>query len=162
MRQAFSLLELLLAIALSGVMAMLTVFYLDTDNISKENIELELQSHFNIITPTILQCKDLTNIMPIQSNGSLASDTLLNTLECNTSTPYLIDGGKGAFIPKPLVLFSDYTATQNASEFYFSTSTELNSVSDDALQELVSDYSANQYELTSDATTTTLKFYLSR
>ncbi len=162
MRQAFSLLELLIAIALSGVMAVFGSFYLDTLTISKENIKLELESHFNIITANILQCKDLTNSMPIQSNGSLASDTLLNTLECNTTTPYILDGGRSGFIPPPLLNFTEYRATQDASEFYFSTTTTINSINDEALQELITNYSSNQYELTSDATTTILKFYLSR
>jgi len=162
MRKAFSLIELLIVITLSGVMAILAFNYLNMETISKENIKLELQSHFNIITATILQCKEYSNIMPIQSNGSEASDTLLNTLDCNTSTPYSLDGGKGSFIPPPLNNFTAYTATQNASEFYFSTTTGINSYNDEVLQELQNSYSTSQYELTSNATTTTLKFYLSR
>ncbi|MEA3371688.1 MAG: prepilin-type N-terminal cleavage/methylation domain-containing protein, partial [Campylobacterota bacterium] len=162
MRKAFSLIELLIVITLAGVTAILAFNYLNMESISKNNIKLELQSHFNIITATILQCKEYSNIMPIQSGGSEASDTLLSTLECNTTTPYQLDGGKGAFIPPPLNDFTAYTATQNASEFYFSTRTSINSYSDEVLQELQTNYSTNQYELTSDATTTTLKFYLSR
>ncbi len=162
MRRAFSLLELLIVITLSGVMAIFAFNYLNMETISKENIRLELQSHFNIITATILQCKEYSNIMPIQSNGSEASNTLLNTLDCNTTTPYSLDGGRGSFIPLPLNDFTDYRATQNASEFYFSTTTDINSYNDEVLQDLQSTYSVNQYELTSDATTTTLKFYLSR
>ncbi len=162
MRQAFSLLELLLAIALGGVMAIYASLYLNTTTISRENIKLELQSHFNIITTTILQCKDLSNSMPIQDDGSLADNTLLNLLECDTSTPFPLDGGKSGFIPKPLLNFTAYTASENGSEFYFSTSTEIDSINDEALQELESGYSTNQYELTYDATTAYLKFYLSR
>ena len=162
MRKAFSLLELLIVITLSGVMAILAFNYLDMETISKENIKLELQSHFNIITATVLQCKEYSNIMPIQSDGSEASDTLLNTLECNTTTPYSLDGGKGSFIPPPLNDFTAYTATQNLNEFYFTTTTSINSYNDEVLQELQNTYSSNQYELVSDATTTTLKFYLSR
>ncbi len=162
MRKAFSLLELFVAITLAGVMALFAFNYLNTKTLSKENIKLELQSHFNIITATILQCKEYSNIMPIQSDGSEASNTLLNTLDCNTTTPYSLDGGKGSFIPPPLNNFTAYTATQNISEFYFSTTTTINSYNDEVLQELLSRYSINQYELTSDATTTTLKFYLSR
>ncbi len=143
-------------------MALFAFNYLNTKTLSKENIKLELQSHFNIITATILQCKEYSNIMPIQSDGSEASNTLLNTLDCNTTTPYSLDGGKGSFIPLPLNDFTDYRATQNANEFYFSTTTTINSYNDEVLQELTSRYSTNQYELSSDATTTTLKFYLSR
>ena len=162
MRRAFSLLELLIVIALSGVMAILAFNYRDMTAISQENIKLELQSHFNIITATILQCKEYSGIMPIQSNGSEASATLLNSLDCNTTTPYSLDGGKGSFIPLPLNNFTAYTATQNASEFYFSTTTNINSYNDTVLQELQANYSVKQYELVSNATTTTLKFYLSR
>ena len=99
MRKAFSLLELLISIALAGLMAYATSFYLDTASITKQNIKTQLQSHFNIITSVILQCKEYSNIYPIQSGGALASDTLLNTLECNTTAPYQLDGGKGSFIP---------------------------------------------------------------
>ena len=162
MRSAFSLLELLIVITLSGVMAILAFNYRDMQTISQENIKLELQSHFNIITATILQCKEYSGIMPIQSNGSEASGTLLNTLDCNTTTPYALDGGKGSFIPLPLNNFTDYTATQTGSEFYFSTTTPINSYNATVLQELQATYSLKQYELISNATTTTLKFYLSR
>ena len=162
MRKAFSLVELLIVIALSGVMTSFVFSYLNTTTISKENIKLQLQSHFNIITSAVLQCKEFSNIFPIQDNGSLASDTLLNSLDCNTSTIYPLDGGHGAFIPPALTDFSNYTATQTDTEFYFSTSTALNSYNDEVLQELSSTYSTNQYELNSDATTTTMKFYLSR
>ncbi|MDA7818008.1 hypothetical protein N9A28_07445 [Sulfurimonas sp.] len=162
MRRALSLIELLIVISLAGIMTALMVNYLNTETLSKENIKLQLQSHFNIITATILQCKDLTNIMPLQNDGSTASSTLLSTLECNTTTPYALDGGKGSFIPPALTGFTEYTATQNSSEFYFSTSVDLNSYNDEVLQEIQTIYSANQYELTSDATTTSLNFYLSR
>lgn len=143
-------------------MAYTASFYLDIDSISKQNIKTQLQSHFNVITSVILQCKEYSNVFPIQNNGSLASATLLNTLECNTSTPYLLDGGKGSFIPPALENFTQYRATQNGSEFYFSTSTPLNSVNDEVLIELNSTFSANQYLLTHDASTAYLNFYLSR
>jgi type II secretory pathway pseudopilin PulG len=162
MRQAFSLLEIFIAIALAGVMAYTTSFFLDTKSISKQNIKTQLQSHLNVITSVILQCKEYSNAYPIDSNGSLASTTLLNTLECNTTTPYQLDGGKGSFIPPALDNFTAYTATQNGSEFYFSTTTAINSVNDEVLLELNTTYSLNQYELTHDATTAFLNFYLSR
>lgn len=100
--------------------------------------------------------------MPIQSNGSLANNTLLNTLDCNTSTPYPLDGGKGTFIPPPLNNFTDYTATQNGSEFYITTTTAINSRNDDVLKDLNSTYSAQQYVLTYDTSTAYLNFYISR
>ena len=162
MRKAFSLIELLVVIALTGVMTIFAFNYLSTETISKENIKLELQSHFNIITATILQCKEHSNLMPIQSDGSQASNTLLSTLECDTTTPYPLDGGKGSFIPPPLNGFSEYRATQNISEFYFSSTALINSYNDEVLQDLQANYSQTQYELTHDATTATIKFYLSR
>ena len=162
MRRAFSLLELLIVIALLGVMAIFSSNYIDITSISKSNIKTEFKSHFNIISSAILYCKELSNVMPIQNGGSPANATLLTVLECNTSTPYLLDGGKGSFIPPPVTGATAYTATQTGSEFYFSTTAVLDSRNDEVLQELESDYSTNQFELTHDATTAYLKFYLSR
>ena len=143
-------------------MSILSVNYLNTTTLSKQNTKTQLQSHFNLITASILQCKELSSVMPIQTNGSLADDTLLTALDCNTSTPYALDGGKDSFIPPPLSGFTPYTAKQTNNEFYFSTSTAINSNNDEVLQELQNNYSVKQYELTRDATDATLKFYLSR
>lgn len=141
-------------------MVTLSFNYLDVSTLSKQDTKTQLQSHFNIISAIVLQCKELSNVMPIQNGGSLASDTLLNTLECNTSTPYEINGGRGAFIPKALNSFTEYKATQIGSQFYFSTSTTMNSSNDEVLQDLQSNYSANQFIY--DAPTASMKFYLSR
>ena len=162
MKKAFSLLELIIAIALAGVIAVLSTNFINFSTISKINIKSELQSHFNIISATILQCKELSNIMPIQIDGSPAAGTLVNTLECNTTTPYALDGGKGSFIPKALTGFTAYTATQSENIFYFSTTASIDSYNDEVLQDLNNSYSINQYELTHDATTAYMKFYLSR
>ena len=142
-------------------MATLSINYYNTSTISKQNIKSELQSHLEIITATIFQCKELSNAMPIQDDGSLADDTLLNTLECNTTTTYKIDGQRGGFIPKALKDFSEYKATQNDNEFYFYTTTKLGSYNDDVLVELNSTYSSSQYELSDDGVDRTMKFYLS-
>jgi len=162
MRKAFSLLELFMSIALAGVMLFSLFIFLNTKSITKSNIKLELQSQLSIITETILQCKEYSNMMPIQDDGADANNTALNTLECNTSTPYKLDGGKNSFIPRAVDGFSDYNATKDGSEFYFSTTTSTNSYNDEVLQELNSTYSTNQYELTRDSSTVQLKFYLSR
>ncbi len=162
MKKAFSLLELLIVIALLGVMTILSVNYYNTTTISKNNTKAQLQSHFEIITAAILQCKELSGIMPIQNDASLASDTFLDSLECNTTTPYQLNGGRNGFIPPPPNGFSEYKATQNNNEFYFSTSTTLNSINDEVLIELNSTYSSQQYELISSGTTRYLKFYLSK
>jgi len=162
MKKAFSLLELFIVIALVGFMAIFSSNFIDITSLSKSNIKTEFQSHFNIISSAILYCKELSDSFPIQNNGSLASDTLLTVLECNTSTPYLLDGGKGSFIPPPVDGTTAYTARQTGTEFYFSTTAVLDSRNDEVLQELNASYSSNQFELTYDATTAYMKFYLSR
>ena len=143
-------------------MAILSFSYLNVTTLSKQNIKTEFQSHLNIITATILQCKDLSNSMPTQAGEVAANGTLLNTLTCNTSPTYQIDGGHGSFIPPPLLNFTAYKATQVGEIFYFTTTTPLASASYEVLQDLQSSYSANQYELTNNGTTATLNFYLSR
>ncbi|MDF1881472.1 hypothetical protein JHD50_09190 [Sulfurimonas sp. MAG313] len=162
MKQAFSLLELFITITLFGVMAIFISSFIDVTHITKSNVKTQLQAHFNAITSSILYCQSLTNSFPIQNDGSLANNTLLSILECNTSTPYLLDGGKGSFVPPALTGMTEYTATEIGTEFYFLTTASVDSLNDEALTELNASYSANQYVLTSDATTTTLKFYLSR
>ncbi len=162
MRKAFSLIELLITVALAGAMAIFSFNFIDSTTLSKESIKTELQSHLNLISSAIFQCKELSNSMPIQSDASLANNTLLNTLDCNTSVPYKLDGGKGTFIPPPLNNFTAYTATQNGSEFYITTTTTINSRNDDVLKDLNSTYSAQQYVLTYDTSTAYLNFYISR
>ena len=162
MRKAFSLLELLLVVALAGAMAIFSFSIMDTKSLSKDVIKTQFQSHLMVISSAIFQCKELSDAMPIDANGSLASASVLNTLECNTSTPYLLDGANGSFIPPPLTGFTPYTATENGTDFYISTTTTLASTNDEVLQDLEAKYSLNQYELTHDATTAYLNFYLSR
>ena len=162
MKRAFSLIELLLTIALSGVMVALLVNYINISTLSKQNIKTELQSHLNIISATILQCKDLSNTLPTQAGEIAANATLLSTLICNTSPSYALDGGHGSFIPPPLNNFTPYSATQSGAIFYFTTTTPLNSANYEVLQELQADYPLNQFELTNDGTTATFNFYLSR
>ena len=162
MRKAFSMIELLIAITLAGVMAIFAFGYMNIDTITKENIKTEFQSQLNLITATILQCKELSGAMPIDANGSLANNSILSSMECNTSTPYVLDGGHGGFIPTSMTGFSDYKATKSGTEFYISTSVDINSLNDEVLQELNSTYSINQYKLIYDTTTAYLNFYLSR
>jgi len=161
LKKAFSIIELIVAIILLGIMATLSINYYNTSTISKQSIKSQLQSHLEIITATVLQCKELSGIMPLQDDGSLADDTDLNTLECNTTTTYKIDGQRGGFIPKPLKDFTTYKATQTDNEFYFKTTTPLGSYNDDVLVELNSTYSSSQYELSDDGNDRTMKFYLS-
>lgn len=162
MRKAFSLIELFITIALAGVMAVFITSFIDLDTLNKDTLKTQFNSHLNLISSAILQCKEFSNIMPIQNDGSLASDTLLNTLECNTTTPYNLDGGHGAFIPQALMDFTDYLATQTNDEFYISTTTPLDSRNYEVLVDLNTTYSTQQYVLTDDNATATIKFYLSR
>lgn len=142
-------------------MAVLTQNYYNTTTLAKNNTVAKLHSHFQIITATILQCKELSGVMPVQVGGADASNTLLNTLECSTTPTYNLDGGKNSFIPPALDGFSEYRATQSASEFYFSTSANLDTINEEALTQMQNSYSTSQYELSQDATTIYLKFYLS-
>jgi len=161
-RQAFSLIELLVTVALAGAMAIFISSYIDIDTLNKDNLKSQFQSNLNIISSAILQCKEFSLAMPIQTDGSLASDTLLNTLDCNTSTPYPLDGGHGAFIPPALQNFTDYTATENGNKFFITTTAPLDTRAYEVMQDLNNTYSAKQYELTDDSATATLNFYFSR
>ena len=156
------MIELLAAITLIGVMTAFVFNYTDIETSSKENIKTKFQAQLNLVTATIFQCKELSNAMPIDANGSLANNSLLSSMDCNTSTPYALNGGHGGFIPTAVTGFSDFSATQNGSEFYISTTTDINTNNDEVLKELNSTYSTQQYVLTHDATTAYLKFYLSR
>jgi prepilin-type N-terminal cleavage/methylation domain-containing protein len=162
MRKAFSLIELLITVALAGAMAIFISSFIDIDTLNKDNLKSQFQANLNIISSAILQCKEFSLIMPIQTDGSLADDTLLNTLECNTSTPYPLDGGHGAFIPPPLQDFTAYTATQNVDEFYITTTAPLNTMAYEVMLDLNTTYSTQQYQLSDDSTTATLNFYFSR
>lgn len=158
MKKAFSLLELLLAIALSGAMAYFAISYINYTTQSRQKIKTEFLNQLNLISASIFQCKILSNQFPVKETSALANDTLVSDLECNTTTPYDLDGGKNSFIPKTLSGFSPFRATQNANEFYFSTSTTVGTLQDEVLKELNSTFSANQYEYTNGS----IKFYLSR
>jgi len=162
MRKAFSLIELLITVALAGAMAIFISSFIDIDTLNKDNLKSQFQSNLNLISSAILQCKEFSLTMPIQTDGTLANDTLLSTLDCNTSTSYPLDGGRGAFIPPPLKDFTAYTATQTGSEFYITTSAPLNTRAYEVMLDLNTSYSTQQYVLTDDSTTATLNFYFSR
>jgi len=151
----------MVVIVLLGIMATLSTNYYNTSTISKQNIKSELQSHIQIITATILQCKELSGIMPLKDDGSTADSTILNTMECNTTATYKLDGERGGFIPKELNGFTEYNATQNDTSFYFETSTTIGTFNDDVLLELNSTYPSSLYQLSSQNNTRYMKFYLS-
>lgn len=162
MRKAFSLIEVLVAVALAGAIAFFTISYIDAASLSKESIKTELKAQFNLITSIVLRCKELSNSMPTQTNETLANATALNTLQCNTSPAYAIDGGQGAFIPVVPKGFTPYIATQSGNTFFITTTAKVDSRNYEVLQDLNTSYSTNQYVLTDDTTTATLNFYISR
>ncbi|WP_245535152.1 hypothetical protein [Sulfuricurvum kujiense] len=117
----------------------------------------------NLIESMVFQCKSLSEQFPKELNASVdASNTLLTELECNTSTPYSLDGGRNGFVPVSPSGFNPYTATESGSAFYIMTSAENNSTQDKALKELILNYTSQQATLEHNLTSARFKFYLSR
>lgn len=161
-KKAFTLVEVLLTIFLVGVMSALGYFYISTTGLKQAEYKTALQSQFNLIESMVFQCKSLSEQMPNQVGGANALDTNLTDLECNTSTPYSLDGGRNGFVPIPPVGFTAYTATEVGTTFYISTTADNNSTQDEAFQRLALNYTSTQAELNHSGTTATFKFYLSR
>jgi len=162
MKKAFTLIEVALTVFLAGVISAVGYFYLNTDSLKRSKYKTAVQSQINLIESMVFQCKSLSEQMPNQIGGANALDTNLSNLECNTSTPYVFDGGRNGFVPIPPVGFTAYTATETGTTFYISTTTDNNSTQDEALQRLALNYTSTQAELNHSATTATFKFYLSR
>ncbi|MDP3300779.1 MAG: prepilin-type N-terminal cleavage/methylation domain-containing protein [Sulfuricurvum sp.] len=162
-KKAFTLIEVTLTIFLVGVISALSYFYLNTDTLKRSQYKTAIQSHANLIEAMVFQCKNLSEQFPEDLNTtSLANNTLLTALECNTSTPYNLDGGRNGFVPVPPTGFSAYTATESGSTFYITTTAENNSTQDKALISLALNYTSTQATLDHNATSATFKFYLSR
>lgn len=161
--KAFTLIELAVTIFLAGLLGSLGYFYLNTSNIQKLQYETTLQSHINLIEAMVFQCKELSEQFPKELNTSSdATDTLLTELECNTSTPYTLDGGKNGFVPLPPAGFTSYKATEVGNVFYIMTTTENNSTQDEALKSLILKYTSQQATLDHNASSAIFKFFLSR
>jgi len=162
-RKAFTLIEIALTIFLAGIIGTLTYYYFNLSTMRKIQYKSALQSQINLVESMVFQCKSLSEQFPKELNTStLASDTLLSELECNTSTPYSFNGGKNGFVPIPPGEFSPYTATESGNTFFISTSADNNSTEDKALQGLIINYTPQQATLEHNATSATFKFYLSR
>lgn len=161
-KKAFTLLELSITVILTGLLATLGYYYVSTTSLKRSQYKTTLQSHFNLIESMVFQCKSLSEQMPNQIGGANALDTNLTLLECNTSTPYLLNGGRNGFVPVPPTGFTAYTATEVGTAFYITTTADNNSTQDEALQKLAVNYTSTQAELNHSATTATFKFYLSR
>lgn len=161
--KAFTLIELAITIFLAGLLGSLGYFYLNTFTIKKLQYKTTVQSHMNLIESMVFQCKSLSEQFPKELNTSTnASNSLLTELECNTTLPYSLNGGRNGFVPVPPSGFTPYRATETGSEFYVITTAENNSTQHEALQKLIVNYTSQQATLESNATSTTFKFYLSR
>lgn len=161
-KKAFTLVEVIIAVFLMGVMVALGYSYLNMSTMSRSKYLSILQSHFNAIEAMTFQCKSLSEQMPNQVGGADAADTNLTLLECNTSTPYAFDGGRYGFVPVSPTGFTAYTATESGTAFYVATTADNNSTQDEALKKLILNYTSQQAELSHDGTTATFRFYLSR
>ena len=162
-RSAFTQIEIAMTVFLAGLMGALTYYYINLSTLNRSQYKSALQSHFNLIESMVFQCKSLSEQFPKELNSSTnASDTLLTELECNTSTPYSLNGGKNGFIPLPPTGFAPYKATETGSVFYVMTSADNNSTQDDALKDLILNYTSQQASLDHNATSAIFKFYLSR
>lgn len=161
-RKAFTLVEIIITILLLGVMAAFAYSYLNMSTMNRSKYISALQSHFNAIEAIVFQCKSLSEQMPNQVGGADAADTNLTLLECNTSTPYALNGGRYGFIPVPPTGFTAYTATESGTTFYVTTTAENNSTQDEALKKLILNYTSQQADLNHTATTAIFRFYLSR
>lgn len=161
-KKAFTLVEAALTIFLVGLMGTLGYYYFNLSSMSRIQYKSTLQSQINLIESMVFQCKSLSEQMPNQSGGADASNTLLTDLECNTSVPYPLDGGRNGFVPVPPGGYTPYTATEAGSAFYVMTTAENNSTQDEALKKLILNYTSQQAVLEHNATSATFKFYLSR
>lgn len=162
-RSAFTQIEIAMTVFLAGLMGALTYYYINLSTLNKSQYKSTLQSHFNLIESMVFQCKSLSEQFPKELDTSVsASDTLLTELECNTSVPYSLNGGRNGFVPLPPTGFTPYKATETGSIFYVMTSADNNSTQDDALKSLILNYTAQQASLDHNATSALFKFYLSR
>jgi prepilin-type N-terminal cleavage/methylation domain-containing protein len=161
-KKAFTLVEVILTIFLVGVISTIGYYYISTTGLKEAEYKTALQSQFNLIESMVFQCKSLSEQMPNQVGGADALDTNLTSLECNTSTPYALNGGRNGFVPIPPSGYTAYTATESGTAFYIATTAENNSTQDEAFKKLILNYTSQQADLNHSATTATFKFYLSR
>lgn len=162
-RNAFTQIEIALSVFLAGLMGALTYYYINLSSLNRSQYKSALQSHFNLIESMVFQCKSLSEQFPKELDSSTnASNTLLTELECNTSIPYSLNGGRNGFIPLPPTGFTPYKATESGSIFFIATSADNNSTQDDALKNLILNYTPQQASLEHNATSAIFKFYLSR
>jgi prepilin-type N-terminal cleavage/methylation domain-containing protein len=161
-KKAFSLVELLVAIALSGVMAALFYNYVNYAYYKNQSLKTTIQTHFSSITAAILHCKSVSDLFATQAGGVEASDTPVSELECQSSPPFMLDGYDAFFMPKAPSGFDAYSATQSGNAFYIKTAVDANSDFTQALYDLNASYSSNQYELALQGGKLEATYYISR
>jgi prepilin-type N-terminal cleavage/methylation domain-containing protein len=162
-KRAFSLVEVLIAIALLSAIAMYSYKnYINLDSVDTVLKSTKIKSDITLITSIIIKCNDISNNFPKNSDNSDANGSLLRTLECKSTTPYSIDGDKGGFIPKLPSGISDWSATESSGEFYIETSADKNSHLADVLKELSKSYPSSQVSLNtiSSPTKDIFRFYI--
>jgi len=143
-RNGFSLVEALLAIALLGVMGGLTFYYLNISTLTSTQAKSQLQTHITLLSSMVLECKTLSESMPKQSGGANASSTLVSDLVCQTTPTYNLNGGRHAFVPKPPTGFDTYTATELGGDFFITFATLHGSVEAKVLESIYNGYLPTQ------------------
>ncbi|MFY9141318.1 pilus assembly FimT family protein [Sulfuricurvum sp.] len=160
-RRGFTFFEVILAIALIGVMGTISFYYLNVSTLTSTQQKAQLQSHITLLTSMILECKTLSEIVPKQVGGAAASSTPIRQLECQTTPVYLLDGGKSGFIPLPPGGFDPYTASESGGSFFITLSANQGSSGDTVLQSIIDGYSATQASLHYAGGKALLDIYLS-
>lgn len=163
-KKAFTQIEVAMTVFLAGLMGALTYYYVNVSTMNRLQYQSTLQSHFNLLESMVFQCKSLSEQFPKDLNATSmnASDTLITQLECNTSTPYSLNGGRNGFVPVPPNGFSAYKATESGNTFYIMTSADNNTTESKAFDKLILNYTSRQATLEHNVTSAIFKFYLSR
>jgi hypothetical protein len=89
LKRAFSVVELLLVIAVISAMAFLSKKYINIDLISETKITTTIKSQIVSISTILLKCKSQSNKFP-KYNGNDANDNELTNMKCQTTNPYYI------------------------------------------------------------------------
>lgn len=163
MKKAFSLVEVLLAVTLISVIAILsTRNFLNFDTINIYTKSIKLQSDITLITTMIIDCKDTSLSFPKNIDNSPAYENLLRDLECKSDVPYMLDGGKVGFIPQLGSGFSDWFASEVGGSFYIFASAQKNTNHSQILKTLYNSYPKNQvmYDTNSSTTEDIFRFYI--
>jgi type II secretory pathway pseudopilin PulG len=115
-KKSFSLIEILIVIAVISAMAIFTKSYISTDSIFQvKNITL-LKSQVVTLTTMLLKCKSKSSQFP-KYNGTNSNDNLFSLLQCPTSPPYDIVSSDSLFSTQEVDNLSSWYATENTAQF---------------------------------------------